>query len=179
MVQSGILHLVPHAGGGLPDALGAQGLRLRCAGEHVAQPAAHPAVHRVPDPQHRHYAGAGGGRPHGAGIRRADHHRVGGVHHRVELSALCGAGAGDDRAAGAAVYALAGAAASAAGGAARRGQLAGGMAGAEHGLFLLCGACGTIFRAVRLHRHGDRGAAVAIHVGADTGAGRGVLRRPH
>ena len=56
---------------------------------------------------------------------------------------------------------------------------AGGMAGAEHGLLLLCGACGTIFRAVRLHRHGDRGAAVAVHVGADTGTGRGVLRRPH
>lgn len=65
-----------------------------------------------------------------------------------------------------------------AGGTARRGQLAGGVAAAEHGLFLLCGKRGPICAALRLHRHCHRGTAVAVYVGPDPDFGRGAVLRP-
>lgn len=72
----------------------------------------------------------------------------------------------------------AGAAPPPAGGTARRRQLSGGMAAAEHGLFLLCGKYGPVCAAVRLHRHHRGGTAVAVYVGAGPDTGRGAVRVP-
>ena len=97
------------------------------------------------------------------------------IHRGVELYALHRAGAGDHGVAGAAVCAGPGPAAAAAGGHARRVRVAGGVDGAEHGVLLLCGDHGALFGAVRLDRHGDRGAAVAVYVGAGADTGCGVF----
>lgn len=178
VVQPDLFHLVPHALHRLPDALAAQGVRPQRAGEHAADPAAQPAFHGLDDPRHRPDAGAGGGRPPCAALPVPHRPPVGDVHQRLGLPALHHSGPCHGHFTGDIVPAGTGPAPPPAGGTARRGQLAGGVAAAEHGLFLLCGKRGPICAALRLHRHCHRGAAVAVYVGPDPDFGCGAVRRP-
>ena len=107
VVQSHLLHLVPHAGLRVPDALAPQGL-YAARRRIVAQPAADPAVHCMADRRYRRDAGAGGGGTVRAGVCRTVHHHHRLVHHRVEFPALRAAGGGHGYHAGDPVYALPG-----------------------------------------------------------------------
>ena len=76
---------------------------------------------------------------------------------------LRGGGAADVRAGDGAVYAGAGPPMPVAGGGTGRGRVTGGVDAAVAGLLLLCGKSGTLYPALRLHRHHCGGAAVAVY----------------
>ena len=95
----------------------------------------------------------------------------------VELSALHRSGRGDVPDADGAVYAGPRPAPSPEGSCSRGRHLSGGMDGPVPGVFLLCGAFCQLLRAVRLHRHDSRGAAVAVYERHGADHGRGIQRR--
>ena len=96
---------------------------------------------------------------------------------RRALSALHRSGRGDVPDADGAVYAGPGPAPSPEGSCSRGRHLSGGMDGPVPGVFLLCGAFCQLLRAVRLHRHDSRGAAVAVYERHGADHGRGIQRR--
>lgn len=101
--------------------------------------------------------------PPGAVLCVGDHHRTGRLHQPLEQAPLRGGGAADVRAGDGAVYAGAGPPMPVAGGGTGRGRVAGGVDAAVAGLLLLCGKSGTLYPALRLHRHHCGGAAVAVY----------------
>ena len=80
VVRTGVHHLFPHAGGGLPDDGCAEGLPPAPAQKPDSLYGKGAAVHGFPLSDHRAYSGAGYGGPRGAGICRAVCGGAGGVY---------------------------------------------------------------------------------------------------